>query len=1779
MKLERAKSQILPGVVTPSKKQASARTIPLQAKAATPIQLQRAKNKLEQDRRQIQRQAEQASIQRTTRVESQEQVQVQRLQDQAVAQEQQARVQRLAETQARQQSFFSGFVKSPVQRQFQAQVKNSSVQTAQARDQYQTAVQPEILQRLVDNQMGLQLQQTRASQPQNDLNARAEWFNTELPVLRAQHNHPDTPFLDGANVFKPADQQAFTLGKTYGIQRLSSGLTPKDAASAILNIQRKADRDIALRGLLTGINPRQSDYTSIQRLVAQGETKLELQRTALLEDPAMQSQALQLAKDEAHPTSPNSGIADKIKTKLGGGNPLPENVRQQLEAGLNTDLSGVRVHTDSEADFLSKSVQAKAFTTGNDIFFSSGAFDPNTKSGFELIAHETTHTLQQASGQVQPGIDSDPSLETAAQAKGAELASGFNPNFKYKNLENQAQPNSPLIASQPPAHRVKLQAMQRSSLKVQREPQAPTPVSPILDETALATLTTALLPVVPQKYQSDAQSNIPVILRQCFSSQIKNANQVAYILATAQHESRFGTKMYSRSESLVEDHNPLKTEHKKVKDPTTKKTHVEDIPYRSNHVTGNRVNADPSNTDNLDTYYDDAYGAKLGNVKGSSDAANYRGRGFVQITGRDNYKRLGTQLQNEGFTYTYDKQTYGGKEQPIDLVANPTHVNLVPELAAKIMVSGMQNDSFSQGGKGLSTYVNDKTSDFVGARGLVNGTDRAVDIAKIAEDFAKILNANNAWSNLFAAPDLTKSIPDQSQPAVTPNQTMQRSSLGLQREAKPQAGQNDGSDISIAIAKQYRIMLNSSPNSTTFRNYIYGEAKTKWDAANQKAKQQMATWISQPNPADRSEALFATAMSIFLDDPKAQSIFVLGRVLDPQTTTRIKNQYNALQGAEKQTVLGLMNTELNSIPVIQINQKAIAENEIFGQLSHKFAEFCLYKVMLTKYPQTNTPAKPSNLASSGALSGLGAVIDSGGITLRKAPGTNSEAIQHYPQRSVFFISKAPEDPTWFKARALDGKEGYIAGYLVKVAPEIGAKLYEIKSGDNASSIVIRNYPNMDGILKRSERHKMIAALSYLNPTLMPKPSSNNGWDDVKTLPGFIWLPSLEFAKKIASQVVVNDDFAGKFADGTANVADKSLTALAETGEYVVKNVLKQLPGGEQVLETIQKIGANAGKVLDDPGAFVKHLGQAVSQGFGQFTANLPQHLEASVVKLFTGTMGGIELPKTWDATGVLHVGLQMIGGTPEQLKQKLITAVPGGQAAIDASGEAKAAFSSIQQNGFAATARQYYEGDALQETIIGGIKSYVINTVVKQGMIALGSMFIPGAGLVQAAIKLYETIKFVWEKMKDIAATISAITSSLAEIAAGNIGAAATKVKDSLVGVLGLGVGFLARVAHLDGIADKVKALFNKIKKPIENAIAKVIAWFKGLVGGKGSSKPLTGDKSNSSATNDTKTSKTLAQILKGRLFEPLFFIGKNKQTYKVWVEVNAGTPKFILNPTPTEATQKLSDYESKMKAQKLEATMSPYISLGRNTVASGMSALQNELTKKGDDPNKAEALEMGKSYAKKLKGVYETLANALDAQDTYPFVTEANGVKRIQPVSITFDVDSKNFNVPEYQRQILRQEIGLNKLELPQWFTNRSKYIDGGRDDAGSDSQDKFRDFAKAKLRLDIADKIMKKIDPTTGKNFLPGVAESKADQIIAWIMKNKAVLHEPDQVAGGNPVIKFDPANIDWSLLGSLKVNSSIGSQWSTRVHALDKEVAKVPETLRVGIFMNTHLQTKVK
>ena len=93
----------------------------------------------------------------------------------------------------------------------------------------------------------------------------------------------------------------------------------------------------------------------------------------------------------------HSGVETAIQRSLGQGQPLPTPVREPMENAFGFDFAQVRIHHDTEGDRLSRSLDARAFTTGSDVFFRQGNYEPESPSGKRLLAHELTHVVQQSS--------------------------------------------------------------------------------------------------------------------------------------------------------------------------------------------------------------------------------------------------------------------------------------------------------------------------------------------------------------------------------------------------------------------------------------------------------------------------------------------------------------------------------------------------------------------------------------------------------------------------------------------------------------------------------------------------------------------------------------------------------------------------------------------------------------------------------------------------------------------------------------------------------------------------------------------------------------------------------------------------------------------------------------------------------------------------------------------------------------------------------------------------------------------------------------------------------------------------------------------------------------------------------------------------------------------------------------------------------------------------------------------------------------------------------------
>ncbi|MCT7948239.1 DUF4157 domain-containing protein [Ancylothrix sp. C2] len=96
----------------------------------------------------------------------------------------------------------------------------------------------------------------------------------------------------------------------------------------------------------------------------------------------------------------SSHLESRINQAKTGGRHLETPLRRKMEGAFGTDFSKVNIYNDSTADRLNRSLSARAFTTGNNIFFKRGEYNPNSSSGQELLAHELTHVVQQG-GEIQ----------------------------------------------------------------------------------------------------------------------------------------------------------------------------------------------------------------------------------------------------------------------------------------------------------------------------------------------------------------------------------------------------------------------------------------------------------------------------------------------------------------------------------------------------------------------------------------------------------------------------------------------------------------------------------------------------------------------------------------------------------------------------------------------------------------------------------------------------------------------------------------------------------------------------------------------------------------------------------------------------------------------------------------------------------------------------------------------------------------------------------------------------------------------------------------------------------------------------------------------------------------------------------------------------------------------------------------------------------------------------------------------------------------------------------
>lgn len=139
---------------------------------------------------------------------------------------------------------------------------------------------------------------------------------------------------------------------------------------------------------MTGLESLVSDSTSANGVFS-----------TLQSDEWMETRSAILSRHETSSQPGHAQLAGEL-IRRSRGQRLPKDVAARLSAVLGADISDAVIHTDSAAAQAAAAVNAHAFATGQDIFFAQGKYQPGTRAGDELLAHELAHVIQASEGRI-----------------------------------------------------------------------------------------------------------------------------------------------------------------------------------------------------------------------------------------------------------------------------------------------------------------------------------------------------------------------------------------------------------------------------------------------------------------------------------------------------------------------------------------------------------------------------------------------------------------------------------------------------------------------------------------------------------------------------------------------------------------------------------------------------------------------------------------------------------------------------------------------------------------------------------------------------------------------------------------------------------------------------------------------------------------------------------------------------------------------------------------------------------------------------------------------------------------------------------------------------------------------------------------------------------------------------------------------------------------------------------------------------------------------------------
>lgn len=183
--------------------------------------------------------------------------------------------------------------------------------------------------------------------------------------------------------------------------------------------------------VMSGLNSKKASTQPATRTVAPRLQKMDSE----------EEQVMTKADSPASSAAPQN-LHARLSSSRGQGSSLQTDIRTKMETGFNSNFSNVRIHTGPSAIQMSRDIGARAFTYGSDIYFNQSEYNPESKRGQHLLAHELTHTIQQGAvsssqpkaGSQAAGLQRKPNGKAPKMIQMVPTAYGDFDTIKYNDI-------------------------------------------------------------------------------------------------------------------------------------------------------------------------------------------------------------------------------------------------------------------------------------------------------------------------------------------------------------------------------------------------------------------------------------------------------------------------------------------------------------------------------------------------------------------------------------------------------------------------------------------------------------------------------------------------------------------------------------------------------------------------------------------------------------------------------------------------------------------------------------------------------------------------------------------------------------------------------------------------------------------------------------------------------------------------------------------------------------------------------------------------------------------------------------------------------------------------------------------------------------------------------------------------------------------------------------------------------------------------------------------------